>query len=235
MATRKIMLTYGEQTETLSIRVPISKSVEIRERFERILKEYENPQRVDVEVRENLEKKSNPANDTLELVVNHKAPEWATKHKQVIKTETSKFEVKKIEPQVVEEVNDAAKSKENGWLDSKAVDHKDLQIIENPSQQVKKDKVKALQEMADLIKNGNDPKNASFTTAKKSIDEIYDCIIVEKGVPVESDRVYYGSNNRIAFWDRDDATVFYVNWEGKYYRFVTSSQFNKFCKDNNVK
>ena len=49
------------------------------------------------------EKKSNPADDTLELVVNHKAPEWATKHKQVIKTETSKFEVKKIEPQVVED------------------------------------------------------------------------------------------------------------------------------------
>lgn len=103
MATRKIMLTYGEQTETLSIRVPISKSVEIRERFERILKEYENPQRVDVEVRENLEKKSNPANDTLELVVNHKTPEWSTKHKQVIKTETSKFEVEKIEPQVFED------------------------------------------------------------------------------------------------------------------------------------
>ena len=123
-------------------------------------------------------------------------------------------ESKKIEPQVLEVYTDA---------ESKL------------SSDAKKQKVKALQAMADLIKNGGGIKNVAFATAKKPIDEIYDCVIVEKGVPVESDRVYYGSNNRIAFWDRDDATVFYVNWEGKYYRFANSSQFNKFCKDNNLK
>lgn len=100
---------------------------------------------------------------------------------------------------------------------------------------VKKDKVKALQEMADLIKNGGGGKSMSFTTVKKPIDEIYDCIIVEKGIPVESDRIYYGTNNRIAFWDRDDASVFYANWDDKYYQFANSKEFNKFCKDNQIK
>lgn len=100
---------------------------------------------------------------------------------------------------------------------------------------VKKEKVKVLQEMADTIKNGGGSKSMSFTTVKKPIDEIYDCICVEKGIPAESDRIYYGANNRIAFWDRDDVSVFYANWENKYYQFANSKEFNKFCKDNQIK
>jgi hypothetical protein len=85
------------------------------------------------------------------------------------------------------------------------------------------------------IANGEGVKSELFATKKKAISEIYDCIIVDRGVPQEADRVYYGSNNRIAFCDRYDNTVFYVNWEGKYYRFVNSSEFNKFLKDNKIK
>ena len=91
MAKRKIMLTYGEQTETLSIRVPISKKSEIQVEFEGILKKYENPQRIEIDVREseqrvskdiayqkpvtiheafeNIEKKSNPADNTTKGLV----------------------------------------------------------------------------------------------------------------------------------------------------------------------
>jgi hypothetical protein len=127
---------------------------------------------------------------------------------------------KKIEPQVV---------------DTKA------EVISTPpgekfiSNNAKKEKVKALKEMESLIKNGSGGKSMSFTTVKKPIDEIYDCIIVEKGIPVESDRIYYGANNRIAFWDRDDASVYYANLDNKYYRFANSKEFHKFCKDNNIK
>jgi len=58
MAKRKIMLTYGEQTETLSIRVPISKKSEIQVEFEGILKKYENPQRIEIDVRESKQRVS---------------------------------------------------------------------------------------------------------------------------------------------------------------------------------
>ena len=40
---RSVLLIYGEETEGISIRVPKSKKIEIRERFYAILREYENP------------------------------------------------------------------------------------------------------------------------------------------------------------------------------------------------
>lgn len=205
----KVMKKEGKRM--YSYRVPESLYDEIDRMVKLRINEYE---------RELLtgEKKSNPADESL-----------------FTRDYNSAYNEPTIEPKVVEIENAAAELKDKGRLTSKAIDRKDLQITENPSAHVKKVKIKALQEMADLIKNGGGTKNVAFTTVKKPIDEIYDCVIVEKGVPVESDRVYYGSNNRIAFWDRDDATVFYVNWEGKYYRFANSSQFNKFCKDNNLK
>jgi hypothetical protein len=39
---------------------------------------------------------------------------------------------------VVEEVVTAAESKKNKWTDAKSVDNPDLQITENPSEQIKK-------------------------------------------------------------------------------------------------
>jgi hypothetical protein len=50
MKTRSVLLIYGEQTETLSIRVPKSKKKEIEKLFQEILKKYENPQRVEIDV-----------------------------------------------------------------------------------------------------------------------------------------------------------------------------------------
>lgn len=222
---------YGEKTKMVNYRVPESKVTEINQIVKLKLNEYEKNALVSLEVQssevsqknQTVEKKSNPADDTMEIVIEHKPPEWATKHKHVIKSTAAEFEVKKIEPQVVESY-DAEKIQTN---------------TDEPTQYVKpdskKDKIKALREMEDLIKNGGGPKTSSFTTVKKPIDEIYDCIIVEKGIPAESDRIYYGSNNRIAFWDRDDASVYYANWENKYYRFANSKEFNKFCKDNQIK
>lgn len=242
MAKREVMMLYGEKTVQVNYRVPESKKDEIDVAIKAVLKRYENPQRIEIDVREseqrvskdiaskkpvtiheafeNIEKKSNPADDTMEVVIEHKPPEWATKHKHVIKSTTAEFEVGKIESQVVE---------------TKAEVESLPETAKFVSSHEKRDKVKELQALADLIKNGGGPKTSSFTTVKKPIDEIYDCIIVEKGIPVESDRVYYGSNNRIAFWDRDDASVYYANWENKYYRFANSKEFNKFCKDNQIK
>lgn len=40
---RAVLLVYGEQTEGLSIRVPVSKKQEIKNRFYDVLKEFENP------------------------------------------------------------------------------------------------------------------------------------------------------------------------------------------------
>lgn len=50
MKTRSVLLIYGEQTETLSIRVPKSKKKEIEKMFQEMLKQYENPQRVEIDV-----------------------------------------------------------------------------------------------------------------------------------------------------------------------------------------
>lgn len=222
MAKRKIMLTYGEQTKTESIRVPISKSAEIRERFEGILKEYENPQRVEIDVKENAEKKSNPADIKFKT------------------TTESSYDVDQTKRFESDESLMFPKPTLEQWdsVMPKLIDHKDLQITENPSEQIKKGastkKVVDMDALRDIA-SGKNLKTSSFTTVKKPIDEIYDCIIVEKGIPVESDRIYYGTNNRIAFWDRDDSNVFYANWENKYYQFANSKEFNKFCKDNNVK
>ena len=56
MKTRSVLLIYGEQTETLSIRVPKGKKKEIEKLFQEILKKYENPQRVDIDVYDSAKK-----------------------------------------------------------------------------------------------------------------------------------------------------------------------------------
>jgi hypothetical protein len=87
---------FGESTVLVSIRVPESKKEEILNRFYSVLNDYiiENPfiwkdGKVDTEVvpkwKQDLEKKSNPTDDTIEIVVENKAPELAKKHKQVLK------------------------------------------------------------------------------------------------------------------------------------------------------
>jgi hypothetical protein len=94
-----------------------------------------------------------------------------------------------------------------------------------------KAKVKALQEMANTIKD-----NTSGITKKKFIiEDEYDCIEVTRGLPSAIDRMYYGTRTDVAFWDKDDASVYYVKWENKYYKFSNSGEFNRFVKNKNIK
>lgn len=225
---------YGEKTKMVNYRVPESKVTEINQIVKLKLNEYEKNALVSLEVQssevsqknQTVEKKSNPADESL-----------------FVRAYNAVYNEPTIEPKVVEIENDTAEFKDNGWLDSKLIPSEDLnaKVESLPSNakfisnDAKKDKVKILQEIADTIKNGGGGKSMAFTTVKKPIDEIYDCICVEKGIPAESDRIYYGANNRIAFWDRDDVSVFYANWENKYYQFANSKEFNKFCKDNQIK
>jgi len=191
-----------------SYRVPESLYDEIDRMVKLRINDYERQLLVDG----NAEKKSNPA----DILIKSEAQQSEYDNLKTAKEISSRINVV--------ESYDAEKVQTNA--------DEPTQYVEPDA---KKETVKALQEMADLIKNGGGPKTSSFTTVKKPIDEIYDCIIVEKGIPVESDRIYYGSNNRIAFWDRDDSSVYYANLENKYYQFANSKEFHKFCKDNNVK
>lgn len=69
----------------------------------------------------------------------------------------------------------------------------------------------------------------------KTLDEVYDCVIVSKGIPEEADRVYASQKTSIAFWDRYDNPPFYLFWESVYYRFANSKEFNKCLKDKSIK
>lgn len=239
MAKREVMMLYGEKTVQVNYRVPESKKDEIDVKIKGVLKEYENLQRVEIDVKESVAVKKNYDAITSKNYISqiHNVDELQDNIvTQDMSARTDKMLGKKSNPadvvvftnpptievehysdnaQLVQEVVPAAKSK--------------------PIADAKKEKVKALQEMADTIKNGSSGKSMSFISVKKPIDEIYDCIVVEKGIPAESDRIYYGTNNRIAFWDRDDSSVYYANWENKYYQFANSKEFHKFCKDNNIK
>lgn len=234
MAKRKIMLTYGEQTETLSIRVPISKKSEIQVEFEGILKKYENPQRIEIDVRESEQRVLKDIASQKPVTIDEAFEKIEKKSKpadiKFLETTDDAYDGKKILSLLSDEAGQYVK------LSPEKME--ELRVKENPSAQIQKGaSAKKVVDMDALraIANGEGLKTSSFTTVKKPIDEIYDCIIVEKGIPAESDRIYYGTNNRIAFWDRDDVSVFYANWENKYYQFANSKEFNKFCKDNQIK
>lgn len=276
---RSVFLIYGEQAVTVSFKVPESKRDEIvSEIRDNVLSKYENPQRVEIDIKEKeqressdiasqkptsiaeiptwkqtLEKKSNPTDDVFTNAPILEKESFSN----IPFTPTTKesYDGEKAKSLLVDEAGQflrpSKEEMEELRLKVNPTDYKLIVPIENFREvesdivgvgklattvsDVKKDKVKALQEMADVIKSGGGAKSELFATKKKPIDEIYDCIIVERGIPQEADRIYYGSNNRIAFWDRDDSTVYYINWESKYYRFVNSNEFNKFIKDNNIK
>lgn len=50
MKKRSVLLIYGEKTIQINKRIPVSKRDEIERKINAILKEYENPQRVEIDV-----------------------------------------------------------------------------------------------------------------------------------------------------------------------------------------
>lgn len=260
MAKREVMMLYGEKTVQVNYRVPESKKDEIDAKIKGVLKGYENLKRVEIDVRESEQKvlKDLASYKPVKIVLDN--PSWKPKSDidelademitQNMSSKIDKMLEKKSNPadikflETTDDAYDGNKvlsllSDEAGQFVKLSPEKiEELRIKENLSQEIKKGasakKVVDMDMLRDIAA-GKGLKTSSFTTVKKPIDEIYDCIIVEKGIPAESDRIYYGANNRIAFWDRDDASVYYANWENKYYQFANSKEFNKFCKENQIK
>jgi len=103
----------------------------------------------------------------------------------------------------------------------------------NIEDDVKKEKIKALQDMADLIKNEGASKPELFTKKKINIDEEYEFEVV-KTLPDIDDQVYV-DKKQIAMYDKYDIGVFYVKWEGRNLKFVSKREFDRFCTDNLIK
>ena len=228
-------MLYGEKTVPLkSRRIPESKKDEIEGKIDLLLLGYHNLKVVEIDCEESdqskpkdiasqkpieatinksswkdkvsadVEKKLNPADDTIEIVVENKPPDWATapKYKQVLKQSST--------------ITYSVPEKKAPFTPNATKNDVNMDALRT-------------------IANGKGVKSELFATKKKPIDEIYDCIAVTRGIPDISERIYASAKSQIAFWDRDDNTVFYVNWENKYYRFVNSAEFNKFLKDNQIK
>lgn len=234
MAKREVMMLYGEKTVQVNYRIPESKKDEIDAKIKGVLKEYENLQRVKIDVRESEQKVLKDLVFQKPVTIDEAFEKIEKKSKpadiKFLETTDDAYDGKKILSLLSDEAGQYVK------LSPEKME--ELRVKENPSAQIQKGaSAKKVVDMDALraIANGEGLKTSSFTTVKKPIDEIYDCIIVEKGIPVESDRIYYGTNNRVAFWDRDDSSVFYANWENKYYQFANSKEFNKFCKENQIK
>lgn len=83
--------------------------------------------------------------------------------------------------------------------------------------------------------SAQDIEEATNFEVVKTLDEVYDCVIVSKGIPDEADRVYASPRTTIAFWDRYDNPPFYLFWDNIYYRFANSKEFNKCLKDKSIK
>ena len=203
-------MLYGEKTVPLkSRRIPESKKVEIEGKIDLLLLEYYDLKVVEIDYKEGKSK---------DAVINK--PSWKEKEIASIEKKSNPADIAGLKTWVSStETNEVVKDvlpKKANFIPNAVKNGIDMNALR-------------------AIANGEGVKSDLFATEKKAIDEIYECVVVERGVPSDADRIYYGTNNRIAFWDRDDATVFYVSWEGKFYRFVNAGQFNKFCKDNQIK
>lgn len=68
-----------------------------------------------------------------------------------------------------------------------------------------------------------------------SLDEIYDCIEVFKGVPDVEYRSYVNPRKDSAFMDKNDIDVYYAYWDLKYYKFANKKEFDRFLKEKLIK
>jgi hypothetical protein len=204
MAKRKITLLYGEGTVQVYFRLPESKRDEIESRFWDILKEYENPTKVEIEVsnpfksREHplKEKKSNPADYITDEVAVEKHKKH--NHKSSIAIGKGVYDAPKVENLINDEVGQFVKSK---------VDMEDL----------------------GKIAAGEGLKGEfSLTKKKVEIDELYDFEI--GSLPDIDDRVYIDKKS-IAMVDKYNPGVYYVIWEGRNLMFTKKAVFDRFAKE----
>jgi hypothetical protein len=205
MSKRKVMFLYGEPVDKIYIGVPRSKKKEIVEKFQDILSEYENPQRVEIQIGKEdelvpvdkktvekivVEKKSNPTDDVIYD---------ATKNNHSLSDIPIEFNPPKKE--TTETDSDAAK--------------------------------KAKIELARSIVSGNGPKSADIFTPKKlPLEEKYE-FEENTTLPDIEYRIAIGTKG-IAFTDMYDASFVYLRFGHRTLRFSDRKEFDRFVKEESV-
>jgi hypothetical protein len=143
----------------------------------------------------------------VEVEVDKNPSSFSKNHKEVIKSISSKFTVENTEP-------------------IKAI------IPEKEIAISKSEKVKELQALADSIKSNN-PISESMVKTKISIDEEYDFEVVN--ILPDLDCQIPIDKKQISFYDKYDLGIFYVRWEGRFLKFIDKKEFDRFCKNNEIK
>ena len=145
MSTRKVMMLYGERLGTFSKRIPESKRAEIEAEWTLLMKKYEKPTLVEIEVSE----KPN-ALDNSEVVFNTKPPDWAKKHKQAFHSEST-FVVGTMEDGKIK----FTPTTEESYNSEK----KSIGLVDEPSQFVKPKPIKEPTLVTDKLYNTVKVKN----------------------------------------------------------------------------
>jgi len=68
----------------------------------------------------------------------------------------------------------------------------------------------------------------------QTLDYVYDCIEVSKGVPDLVYRTYINPKKDVAFTDKNDVDVYYAYWDYKYYKFFSKKEFDRFLNEKLV-
>lgn len=106
---------------------------------------------------------------------------------------------------------------------------KDL-IKDEPSQFVNpKDKKVDMDALRDIASGKGLKGTFALTKKKVNIDEEYEFEYV-KSVPDQDDQIVVDKKG-LAFYSKYDLGVFYVKWEGKYMRFDSKAEFDRFGKE----
>lgn len=206
-------LKYGEETVMVNFRVPKSKESEIKQIVKLKLNEYE---------KEALTKES--------VVVDNGIPKW--------KIEAEK----KSNPADYSNVKEARKSSDLLSTPIYSKDGYEGEIHELIAPEISKfekaiesvaEKPKAKKVDMDALRKiaaGEGVKGTfSLTKKKVNIDEEYEFEYV-KSIPDQDDQIVIDKKG-LAFYSKYDLGVFYVKWEGKYMRFDSKAEFDRFGKE----
>lgn len=220
------MFLYGEPVDKIYIGVPRSKKKEIVEKFQDILSEYENPQRVEIQIGKEedavvekpvvellgVPKKKFDQEENNVIGIGKLASVYSEKKSNptddVLKAPVEKSQnLKNFENLVSDEVSPAMKD----FIDEK------------------KAKIAMLKDIA----SGNGPKkNNPFIPEKVPLEEKYE-FEENTSLPDNEYRIAIGTKG-VAFTDMYDASFIYLKYGHRYFRFNDRKEFDRFVKEENV-
>jgi hypothetical protein len=210
---------YGEETKMLSFRIPISLVDEINQTVKLRLLDFEKSRVISgnniIPIGNNLPVFEEPfkTKNSKEKDI----PKWDDKL-------VRRGPEKKSNPTDIKFEKTTAESYDGKKSDSLLGD--ELGQFAKPKKVVDMDALRA-------IANGQGVKSELFSKKKVNIDDEYSFEVV-KVIPDINDQIYI-DKKQIAFYDKYDIGVFYVKWEGRYLRFEDKKEFDRFCKDNEIK